>query len=105
MIDHVALYKLKPEVDDPKLEEMVRATRSNLLKVPEILSVRSGRNVNQESEWGFYLSLEVESLDKLAMVQDSAEYIRFIEKYIRTQTDAEHIFNFEMDPAKDLRYS
>ena len=61
--------------------------------------------MNQESEWGFYLSLEVESLDKLAMVQDSAEYIRFIEKYIRTQTDAEHIFNFEMDPAKDLRYS
>ncbi|NNC90537.1 MAG: hypothetical protein HKN82_18940 [Akkermansiaceae bacterium] len=105
MIDHVVLYKLKPGVDDLKLEEMVRSTRSILLKIPEILSVRSGRNVNQDSEWLFYLSIEVESLDKLAMAEDDAVYIRFLEKVIRPHTDAEHVFNFEMDPAKDLRYS
>ena len=39
MIDHIVLCRLKPEVNAEKLEEMVRSSRSNLLKIPEVLRV------------------------------------------------------------------
>ena len=50
MIAHILLYKLRRDVDEPRLEEMVRTTRSILLKIPEVLRVHSGRNVEQGSE-------------------------------------------------------
>lgn len=105
MIDHIAFYKLRPEVDEARLEEMVRSTRSILLKIPEVLSVHSGRNVDPQSDWSFFVSLEVESLDKLKMVQDDGLYLRFRRDVIDPSTDAEEIFSFETDPSKDLRYS
>ena len=45
MIAHLLLYKLRRDVDETRLEEMVRTTRSILLKIPEVLLVHSGRNV------------------------------------------------------------
>ena len=41
MINHIVFFKLKPEIDDHKLEEMILTTRSMLLKMPEVFSVRS----------------------------------------------------------------
>jgi hypothetical protein len=35
MIQHVAFFQLQSQVDAPKLEEMVRTTRSLLLKIPD----------------------------------------------------------------------
>jgi len=42
MIHHLVLFKVKPEFDDEKLECMMRETRIQLLKIPEVLSVRCG---------------------------------------------------------------
>lgn len=105
MIDHIVFYRLKPEVDETRLEEMVRSTRSILLKIPEVLSVHSGRNVDDESPWPFFFSVEVESLDKLRIVEDDPLFLRFLRDVIAPNTDGEEAFNFEMDPSKDLRYS
>jgi hypothetical protein len=105
MIDHIVFHKLGLDVDETRLEEMVRSTRSILLKIPEILSVRSGRNTNSESEWPFYYSLEVESLDKLRMVQDDPLFLRFQRDVVNPNTVGEETFQFEMDPSKDLKYS
>ena len=105
MIAHIAFYKLQPEVDAERLENMVRGTRSLLLKIPEVLSVHSGRNTDQESEWPFFFSLEIGSLAKLEMVKDDPLYLKFLETVIRPNTSAEFIFNFETDPTQDLRYS
>jgi hypothetical protein len=105
MIDHIVFYKLRADVDDARLEEMVRATRSILLKIPEILSVHSGRNVDSNSQWSFFVSFEIESLDKLHMVQEDGLFLRFLRNVIEPNTDAEETFNFETDPSKDLRYS
>ena len=105
MISHIAFYRLKPEVDPQRLEEMVRSTRSLLLKIPEILSVHSGRNVNPESDWHFYYSIDVESLGKLAMTTDDPLFLKFLESVIRPNTEDEFVFDFETDPSKDLRYS
>lgn len=105
MIDHIVFLKLDPGVDETRLEEMVRSTRSILLKIPEILSVRSGRNTNRHSEWPFYYSIEVESLDKLRMVQEDPLFLRFLRDVVEPNTVGEEDFQFEMDPSKDLRYS
>ncbi len=105
MITHIVFYRLNPEVDDQRLEEMVRTTRSILLKIPEILSVRSGRNTDQNSEWPFFYSIEVASLSKLEMTKDDPLFFKFIESVIRPNTSGEFVFNFETDPSQDLRYS
>lgn len=105
MIDHIVFYKLRADVDEARLEEMVRSTRSILLKIPEVLAVHSGRNVDPESEWSFFVSFEIESLDKLRMVQEDGLYLRFLRNVIEPNTDAEEAFDFETDPSKDLRYS
>lgn len=105
MISHIAFYKTKPEVDPEALENMVRTTRSLLLKIPEILSVRSGRNTDEESEWPFFFSVEVANKAKLEMMKDDALYMKFMETVIRPHTTGEFAFNFETDPSQDLRYS
>lgn len=105
MIDHIVLCRLKPEVDPQTLEDMVRSSRSHLLKIPEVLRVSSGRNLDPDSEWTFYFSVEVESSEKLRMTQDDPVYHRFLEKIIRPHTEIHNTFNFETDPSKDLRYS
>tara|TARA_Y100000814_G_scaffold273115_1_gene230975 strand:- start:159 stop:476 length:318 start_codon:yes stop_codon:yes gene_type:complete len=105
MIAHILFYKLRRDVDEKRLEEMVRSTRSILLKIPEILQVDSGRNVGQASEWPFFVSFGVENLDKLTMVKEDVLYLRFLRDVIEPNTDAEEAFSFETDPSKDLRYS
>ena len=44
MVHHITLFKLKPEVTPAKLEQIMMTTRMTLLKIPEILSVRCGKN-------------------------------------------------------------
>ena len=105
MITHIVFYRLKDEVDDQRLEEMVRTTRSLLLKIPEILSVHSGRNVNTESDWQFFYSIEVDSLSKLAMTMEDPTFLKFLATVVQPNTKDESVFDFEMDPSKDLRYS
>ncbi len=105
MIHHVALYQLKPDTDAEVVESVIRATRSNLLKVAEVLNVRSGRNVDAESKWQIFLAIEVESLEKLRIVRDNPHYLKFMEKYIRPNTRAHSEMDFELDPSKDLKYS
>ena len=105
MIDHILFYKLRRDVDETRLEEMVRSTRSILLKIPEVLSVHSGRNVDQESEWSFFVSFEIESLGKLRMVEDDGLYLRILRDVVEPNTDTQEAFSFETDPSKDLRYS
>ena len=105
MIDRIMFYQLRADVDSTRLEEMVRTTRSILLKIPEVLSVHSGRNVDQESQWSFFVSFEVESLDKLQMVEEDGFYLRFLRDVVEANTDAQESFSFETDPSKDLKYS
>lgn len=105
MIHHVVFFQLKPEVDGPKLEEMVRTTRSILLKIPEVLGVKSGRNIDKSSEWQFFFAIEVESLDKLKMTLDDPFHLKFLENVIKPNTVGHFAMDFELDPSKDLKYS
>ena len=105
MIHHVAYFQLKPEVDAAMVEELVRVSRSLLLKIPEILSVRSGRNLDRDSQWPVFVASEVESLEKLRIVFDDPFHIKFIEKHVKPNIVNQFTLNFELDPSKNLKYS
>lgn len=105
MIHHVIYCELQVGVDKPGVEELVRTSRSLLLKIPEVLSVRSGRNIDPESQWQFYFSIEVDSLEKLRAILDNAFYIKLMEMTIKPATRERFTLNYELDPSKDLKYS
>ena len=105
MIHNVAYFQLKPEVDAAMVEELVRVSRSLLLKIPEILSVRSGRNLDRDSQWPVFVAIEVESLEKLRIVFDDPFHIKFIEKHVKPNIVNQFTLNFELDPSKNLKYS
>lgn len=105
MIHHVVYFQLQPGVHQSALEDLVRTSRSQLLKIPEVLGVRSGRNLDPESPWHFYFSLEVDSLEKLRITLDSPFYLKLVEKTVRPKSCDEFCLNYELDPSRDLKYS
>jgi Stress responsive A/B Barrel Domain len=105
MIHHVVYFQLKPGVDKATVEELVRTSRSLLLKIPEVLGVRSGRNLDPESQWQFYFSIEVDSLEKLRITLDDPFHLKLMERIIRPNTSGEFSMDYELDPSKDLKYS
>lgn len=105
MIHHVVLFQLKPEVDPGTVEELVRTSRTLLLKIPEVLNVRSGRNLDPESHWPFFLCIEVDSLEKLRATLENSHYIKLSEKFLKPNTEGQMELNYELDPSKNLKYS
>lgn len=105
MIHHVVFFQLKAEADAEVVEMLVRTSRSLLLKIPEVLNIRSGRNIDPGSPWPLFLALEVDSLDKLRIVQDNPYHLVFVEKFVKPHAKAQFEMDFELDPSKNLKYS
>ena len=105
MVHHITLFKLKPEVTSAKLEEMMMATRMNLLKIPEILSVKCGKSVDPKAAWPFFIALDFESMEKLAVTEDDAIYMKFTAEVIKPNTAERLTLNYEMEPGKNVKYS
>ena len=105
MVHHVSLFKLKPEVTPEKLEAMMMTTRMSLLKIPEILSVKCGKNIDPKSEWRFFVALDFESLEKLAMTEEDPIYMKFDADVVRAHTAEKVTYNYEMEPGKNTKFS
>lgn len=105
MVHNVTLYKLQPEISPAKLEQLMFSTRMTLLKIPEILSVKCGKNIDPKSEWPFFIALDFESLEKKAMVHDDAIYMKFVADLIKPHTVAALSLDYEMEPGKSVKYS
>ncbi|MGJ8642654.1 MAG: Dabb family protein [Luteolibacter sp.] len=105
MVQHVIYLQLNESLEKGKLEEMVRASRTWLLKIPEVLSVRSGRNLDPDSQWQFFYSFEVESREKLQMAESDPNHLKFIRDFIEPNTDNKFVLDFELDPSRELKYS
>ncbi|MCW0219453.1 MAG: Dabb family protein [Prosthecobacter sp.] len=105
MIAYLSLYKLRPEVTEEKLEEMMSRTRMALLRVPEVLTVKTGKRVNPSDPYPWFVYLEVESMDKLAICQDDPHYIKFREDVLKPNVAEQEATAFEMEPRKDVKYS
>jgi hypothetical protein len=105
MIHHLVLFKLQPGVDDEKVEWMMRQTRIQLLKIPEVLNIKCGKPVTPGTEWNFFLSVDVESLEKLAVYRGDPNHVKFLEEVIRPNTTDRLAIDYEMDPGRDVTYS
>ena len=76
MIAYLSLYKLRPEVTEEQLEDIMTRARMALLRIPEVLIVKTGKRVNPSDEHPWFIYLEVESMDKLAICQDDPDTCR-----------------------------
>ncbi len=105
MVHHIVLFKLKPEVTPAKLEEMMMNTRINLLKIPEVLSVKCGKKIDPKCEWPFFIAVDFESMDKLTIYREDPIHLKFVEEVIKSNTTERLALDYEMEPGKDVRYS
>ena len=105
MIHHVVYFQLQPGVDTVAIEELVRTSRSLLLKIPEVLAVRSGRNVDPASQWQFFFSIEVDSLEKLRVTLDDPFHLKLMETWIKPRISDSFAMNYELDPSRNLKHS
>lgn len=105
MVHHLVLFKLADGVDDERIEWMMRQTRIRLLKIPEVQSVRCGKRIDPEGKWPFFLSVDVENMERLAIYSDAAHHVKFLEDVIRPFTTDRLALDYEMDPGRDVTYS
>ena len=105
MVHHIVLYRLKPEVTLARVEEMMMNTRMQLLKIPEVLSIKCGKRIDPETEWPFFLAIDFESMDKYAIFREDSIYVKFVEEVVKPNTEDSLTLDFEMDPGKDVRFS
>ena len=81
MVHLVVLCKLENHVTQEKLEEMARQARTNLLRIPEVLAVRSGKRIRghwklvemiekRPGQWQqtSEITIEIEGEDKPALI-------------------------------------
>ena len=105
MVHHIVLYKLKSGIEDEDVEEMMRAARSQLLKIPEVLTIRSGKRIDEKQEWPFYVAIEFGSLVKMAMCHDDPIYAKYRQEVIEPNTIESLDLTYELEPSRNVKYS
>jgi len=105
MIAQLTLYQLKPGLPPERLEEMMWITRTTLLKIPEILALRTGKRIKPEDPYDWFVFIESDSLDKLAIAHDDPHYFKFLQEVVHPSIEKEDVHLYEMDPRKDVKYS
>jgi len=105
MIHHCVYFKLAPHVTAEQVENLLIETRINLLKIPEVMNIKTGKNVNPQSEYQFFLCFDCESLAKLEVYRQHPIHIKYVQETITPNTVARFAQDFEMEPGKDVRYS
>ena len=96
MIHHIVLCKLAAEVDESRIEWMLRQTRSQLLKIPEVLSIRCGRNLSEDSDWEFFFGVDFHSADKILAYAEHPVHVKFVETVIYPYTTVRLCLDYEM---------
>jgi hypothetical protein len=105
MIHHVTLYQTLPHVDEAKLGEMMISARVSLIKIPEVAAVRSGKNVDSKSAWKFFVSIEVDSLERLKQVKTDSIYIKFLADVISPNVTEQFVASYELEPGRNIKFS
>src|SRR5437899_7991517 len=105
MVHHIVLYKLKPEVTPARVEEMMMNARMQLLKIPEVLSIKCGKRIDSNMPWPFFIALDFESMDKYAIFREDSIFVKFDAEIIKPNISDSLVLDFEMDPGKDVRFS
>src|ERR1051325_3214466 len=105
MVHHIDLYKLNSEVTPARVEAMMMNARMQLLKIPEVLSIKCGKRIDPEMDWPFFIAIDFESMDKYAIFREAPVFVKFTEKISKPNTDDSVVLDFEMDRGKDVQFS
>jgi len=105
MVHHLVLFRTADTVDDERVEWMMRQTRIQLLKIPEVLAVKCGKKITPDTSWDFFLSVDVESMEKLAIYREDPIHVKFVEEVIRPFTVDRLAIDYETDPRRNVLYS
>lgn len=99
------LFKLRPEVDDGQVDELMRRARSQLLRIPQVLTVRSGKKIEPGAKWPFFVAMEFESRDKQAIGLDDPMWLKFTLETLQPVITEELVVNYELEPGRNIKYS
>lgn len=106
MVHHIALLQIHEKVTPEALETIMVETRIRLLKIPEISNLRVGKRIDLiHNPFTLFYSFDVETMEKLRFVQDSAIYIQFQRQISEPNVAWADQRNYEMEPGKDVAYS
>ena len=105
MVHHIVLFKLKPDVTPAKVEDMMLSTRMSLLKIPEVLSIKCGKQIDPSGEWPFFIAVDFESTDKMADYMEDPIHMKYIADIISPNTSERLSLDYETDPGKDVAFS
>lgn len=106
MVHHLVLLTTKPEVPAAKLEDLMVETRIRLLKIPDVNNLHVGKRIDTASNpYHYFYSFDVENMDRLTFVEENAVYTQFEKQILGPFISAYKVYNYEMEPGKDVRYS
>ena len=109
MVHHVVLCKFKSgasaAAESRIVEEMMRQTRSRLLRIPECLTVHCGKRIEPDNAWGFFFSVDYETLAKMRLAQKTPAYEKFLQEVIAPHAADQLSMTYESDPGKKVKYS
>src|SRR5260221_7497582 len=58
-------------------------TRIQLLKISVAANVRCGRRTDKSNPWGFFISVDFDSKERLRIFEEDPFYIKFVEEIIK----------------------
>lgn len=105
MVHFIALFRLRKGTSEDEIEEMIRLSRTCFHRVNEAHNFRSGRSIEPENDFGFFISADFESKDKLSMFREDPNYLRFESDVIKPHATARREYLYETEPGKDPKYS
>lgn len=105
MVHYIALYRLERNKSEEDIEEMIRISRSCFHRVNEAHNFRSGRSIEGSNEFGFFISADFESQDKLGMFREDPNFHRFESEVVEAHTIEKRELLYETEPGKNPKYS
>ena len=105
MIHHVTLFQTHPHVDEEKLGQMMITARVTLIKIPEVAGVRSGKNVDPDSPWKFFVSIELDSLDRMKQVKGDPIYLKYLAEVVSPNVTEQFAASYELEPGRSIKFS
>jgi len=101
MIQHIVLFKLKPGLDEEKIDWILRETRIRLLKIPVVRALRCGCRTDPDSEWAFFILVELDSQEKLPAYRNDPAHLRYVSEVIEPHVAERLALDFQTDPGED----
>ena len=105
MVHYITLYKLKPNTSEERIEYMIRESRACFHRVSEAHNFRSGRSIDSDNPFPFFVSADFESMDKLDMFREDPIYVKFESKIIGSNVLECREFLYETEPGKNTEFS